>query len=72
MHAGGHGITVFPRWTMGDTEPLHALVEQNMTLRLFPAAGSTCRTSSASAWAATLEKLKEGLVRLASALDEFK
>ena len=46
--------------------------EQNMTLRSFPAAGSTCRTGSASAWAAILEMLKEGLVRLGSALDELQ
>ena len=72
MHAGGHGITVFPRWTIGDTEPLHALVRAKYDTSIVPGRWFDMPDRFRVGLGGDTGKLKEGLVRLASALDEFK
>ena len=60
-----HGITVFPRWTTGDTEPLHALVRAKYDTSIVPGRWFDMPDRFRVGLGGDTGKLKEGLVRLA-------
>jgi len=64
-----HGITVFPRWTGGDTEPLHALLRSKYDTSIVPGRWFEMPTHFRVGLGGDTDMLKEGLSRIGSALD---
>jgi aspartate/methionine/tyrosine aminotransferase len=67
-----HGITVFPRWTGGDVEPLHGLLRSKYDVSIVPGRWFDMPDHFRVGLGGNSEILTEGLTRLASALDELK
>ncbi len=67
-----HGITVFPRWTGGDTEPLNALLRSKYAASIVPGRWFEYPDRFRAGLGGDTEMLKQGLSRLASALDELR
>jgi len=67
-----HGITVFPRWTGGDVEPLHALLRSKYDTSIVPGRWFGNPDRFRVGLGGDTEMLKEGLARLGSALDDLK
>ena len=67
-----HGITVFPRWTGGDTEPLNALLRSKYDASIVPGRWFEYPDRFRAGLGGDTEMLKQGLSRLASALDELR
>jgi aspartate/methionine/tyrosine aminotransferase len=67
-----HGITVFPRWAGGDTEPLHALLRSKYDTSIVPGRWFDLPDHFRIGLGGDTNILKEGLARLESALDELR
>ena len=66
-----HGITVFPRWAGGDTEPLHALLRSSYDTAVVPGRWFDMPEHFRVGLGGDTETIMEGLARLAAALDEL-
>jgi hypothetical protein len=66
-----HGITVFPRWTRGDTEPLDALLRSKYDTAIVPGRWFDMPNHFRVGLGGDTEIIKEGLARLGAALDEL-
>lgn len=66
-----HGITVFPRWKGGDTEPLHALLRSNHDTAVVPGRWFDMPDHFRVGLGGDTEVIKEGLARIGAALDEL-
>ena len=66
-----HGITVFPRWAAGDTEPLHALLRSKYETSIVPGRWFEMPSHFRVGLGGDSAMLKEGLARLDAALDEL-
>ena len=66
------GITVFPRWTKGDAEPLHALLRSKYDTSIVPGRWFEMPDHFRVGLGGDTDMLKEGLARLDAALDELK
>lgn len=69
--AAEHGITVFPRWEGGDTEPLHDLLRSKHDTAIVPGRWFDMPEHFRLGLGGDTEIIKEGLARLAAALDEL-
>jgi aspartate/methionine/tyrosine aminotransferase len=69
--AAEHGITVFPHWAGGDTEPLHALLRSKYDTAIVPGRWFDMPNHFRVGLGGDTEVIKEGLARLATALDEL-
>ena len=67
-----HGITVFPRWTRGDTEPLHMLLREEYDTSIVPGRWFDMPERFRVGLGGDTETLQEGLRRLGLAMDELK
>ena len=67
-----HGITVFPRWVRGDTEPLHALLRSKYDTSIVPGRWFDMPEHFRIGLGGDTDMLTEGLARLGSALDELR
>lgn len=67
-----HGITVFPRWAGGDTEPLHDLLRAKYDTSIVPGYWFEMPSHFRVGLGGHSSDLKEGLARLGSALDELQ
>jgi aspartate/methionine/tyrosine aminotransferase len=66
-----HGITAFPRWLGGDTEPLHSLLRSNYDTAIVPGRWFEMADHFRVGLGGDTDMLAEGLARLGSALDEL-
>ena len=66
-----HGITVFPRWLGGDTEPLHALLRSKHDTAIVPGRWFDMPGHFRLGLGGDTEVIKEGLALLGAALDEL-
>jgi aspartate/methionine/tyrosine aminotransferase len=66
-----HGVTVFPRWTGGDTEPLHALLRAKYEASIVPGRWFDMPSHFRIGLGGDTAILLKGLARLGSALDEL-
>ena len=66
-----HGITVFPRWAGGDSEPLHALLRSSYDTAVVPGRWFDMPEHFRVGLGGDTETIMEGLARLAAALDEL-
>lgn len=66
-----HGITVFPRWTGGDVEPLHELLRSKYDTSIVPGRWFGLPDHFRVGIGGDTEMLTEGLARLGAALDEL-
>lgn len=66
-----HGITAFPRWLGGDTEPLHSLLRSNHDTAIVPGRWFEMAEHFRVGLGGDTGMLVEGLARLGSALDEL-
>lgn len=69
--AAEHGITVFPRWESGDTEPLNALLRSKYDTAIVPGRWFDMPNYFRIGLGGDTETIKEGLARLGAALDEL-
>ena len=69
--AAEHGITVFPRWEGGDTEPLHSLLRSEYDTAIVPGRWFDMPNHFRVGLGGDTEVVKEGLTRLGAALDEL-
>jgi aspartate/methionine/tyrosine aminotransferase len=67
-----HGITVFPRWSRGATEPLNALLRLKYDTSIVPGRWFDMPDRFRIGLGGETGMLEEGLARLGSALDELK
>jgi aspartate/methionine/tyrosine aminotransferase len=67
-----HGITVFPLWTKGDTEPLNALLRSKYDTSIVPGRWFAMPDRFRVGLGGDTGMLQEGLARVGSALDELK
>ena len=67
-----HGITVFPRWTGGDSEALHDLLRSKYDTSIVPGRWFDLPDHFRVGLGGDTVMLTEGLTRLGSALDELK
>ena len=67
-----HGITVFPRWTRGDTESLHMLLREKYDTAIVPGRWFDLPEHFRVGLGGETESLQTGLSRLGLALDELK
>ena len=67
-----HGITAFPRWRGGDTEPLDNLLRARYDTAVVPGRWFELPDHFRVGFGLSEEDFDEGLNRLASALDELK
>ena len=67
-----HGITVFPKWTGGDTEPLDALLRSKYDTSIVPGRWFEMAEHFRVGLGGDTDMLDEGLARLGAALDEFR
>jgi Aminotransferase class I and II len=66
-----HGITVFPRWSGGDTQALHDLLRSKYDTSIVPGHWFEMPDRFRVGLGGETEMLEEGLARIASALDEL-
>ena len=66
-----HGITAFPRWTGGDSERIHDLLRSDYDTSIVPGRWFEMSDHFRVGLGGDTDVLKEGLARLASALDEL-
>lgn len=66
-----HGITAFPRWNGGDTEPLHDLLRSKHDTAIVPGRWFDKPDHFRIGLGGDTEVIKEGLARLGAALDEL-
>lgn len=66
-----HGITVFPRWIRGNTEPLHDLLRSRHDTAIVPGRWFDMPDHFRVGLGGDTELIKEGLARLGAALDEL-
>jgi aspartate/methionine/tyrosine aminotransferase len=66
-----HGITVFPHWSGGDTEPLHDLLRSKYETAIVPGRWFDMPSHFRLGLGGDTEIIKEGLARLSAALDEL-
>ena len=66
-----HGVTVFPRWTGGDTDPLHALLQSKFDTSVVPGRWFDLPDRFRIGLGGDTAMQEQGLVRVASALDEL-
>ena len=66
-----HGITAFPRWTRGETEPLHSLLRAKYDTAIVPGRWFELSEHFRIGLGGDTPMLKEALARLACALDEL-
>ena len=66
-----NGITVFPRWKGGDTEPLHALLRSKYDTAIVPGRWFDMPDHFRVGLGGESETINEGLARLGAALDEL-
>lgn len=66
-----HGVTVFPRWAGGDTEPLHALLQSKYDTSIVPGRWFDMPDRFRIGLGGDSSMLTEGLTRIGSALDEL-
>jgi aspartate/methionine/tyrosine aminotransferase len=66
-----HGITAFPRWLGGDTEPLHSLLRLNYDTAIVPGRWFEMADHFRVGLGGDTDMLVEGLARLGLALDEL-
>jgi aspartate/methionine/tyrosine aminotransferase len=66
-----HGITAFPRWTGGDTEPLHSLLRSSHDTAIVPGRWFEMPEHFRVGLGGDTKLLSEGLARLGSALDDL-
>jgi len=69
--AAEHGITVFPRWKAGDTEPLHDLLRSKFDSAIVPGRWFEMPNHFRIGLGGETEMIKEGLARIGAALDEL-
>lgn len=67
-----HGITVFPRWTGGDVDPLNTLLRTKYDTSIVPGRWFDMPDRFRVGLGSETDLLDEGLARLGSALDELK
>ena len=67
-----HGITVFPRWTGGDTDRLNELLRSQFDTAIVPGRWFEMPDHFRIGLGGDTKMLKEGLARLGSALEELK
>lgn len=70
--AAEHGVTVFPRWTSGDVEPLHALLRSKYDTGIVPGRWFDMPDRFRVGLGGDTRLLTDGLERLGAALDELK
>lgn len=70
--AADHGITVFPRWAGGDTEPLDALLRSRYDTSLVPGCWFDLPDHFRLGLGGDTATLQEGLARIGSALDQLR
>ncbi len=69
--AAEHGITVFPSWAGGYSEPLHALLRSKYDTAIVPGRWFDLPNHLRIGLGGDTEVIKEGLARLGAALDEL-
>lgn len=67
-----HGITAFPKWSGGDTEPLDALVRSSYDTSIVPGRWFDMPEHFRIGLGGGTDMLEEGLARLGAALDELR
>jgi len=70
--AAMHGVTAFPRWIGGDTEPLDALLRSKYDTSIVPGRWFDMPSYFRVSLGGDADNVAEGLARLGAALDELK
>lgn len=70
--AAEHGVTAFPRWARGDTEPLDALLRSKYDTSIVPGRWFDMPDHFRVSLGGEADMVKEALSRLGAALDDLK